>query len=109
MTSGERGWMRHGACLDMPGLPWTSDTDHVPTVLVQEMTAICEACPVRLACAAHVAGGHVTGGFWAGADRDPDAASAEMWEHVQWVPQRTAEGRNAGEQGTLPLDGLGVA
>jgi len=109
MISGDRGWMRHGSCLATPGLPWTSDTREVPSVLVEEMTAICGSCPVRLACTAYVCDRNVTGGFWAGADRDPRAASAEMWEHVEWVPQRTPQGRNAGEQGSLPLDGLGVA
>ena len=69
MTSQARGWMRHGSCVRSPGLPWTCDTADVPTVLLEEMTATCESCPVRLACAAYVRSGHITGGFWAGADR----------------------------------------
>ena len=116
MTSVDRRWMRHGSCLAAPGLPWTSDTREVPSVLtedqadlVEEMTTICGSCPVRLACTAYVCNSKVTGGFWAGADRDPHAASVELWEQVEWVPQRTPQGRNVGEQGTLPLDGLGVA
>ena len=63
--------MRHGSCVTCPGLPWTSDTADVPTVLVEEMTATCDSCPVRLACAAYVYSAHITGGFWAGADRAP--------------------------------------
>ncbi|MGA8995117.1 MAG: hypothetical protein WB441_12505 [Nocardioidaceae bacterium] len=47
---------------------------HGVTVLVEVMAAVRGDCPVRLACLAHVAHAHVTGGFWAGADRDPHAA-----------------------------------
>lgn len=101
--------MRHGSCLATPGLPWTSDTAEVPSVLVEEMTAICGSCTVGLACAAYVAGSDVTGGFWAGADRDPHAANAELWKHIEWVPQHPLRGKTAGEQGTHPVEGLGVA
>jgi hypothetical protein len=109
MTGSDRAWMRHGSCLAAPGLPWTSDAHKVPSVLAEEMTEICGSCPVRLACTAYVCNRPITGGFWAGADRGPNVVSAEMWEGVERVPQRTPQGRDVGEQATLPLDGIGVA
>jgi hypothetical protein len=78
MTSRDRGWMPHGSCVTSPGLPWTSHTADVPTVLVEEMTATCASCPVRLACTAYVWSGHITGGFWAGADRAPALPPDEL-------------------------------
>ena len=78
MTSQDKGWMRHGSCVTSPGLPWTRDTAEVPTVLVEEMTATCDSCPVRLACAAYVRSAHITGGFWAGADRAPASPPDEL-------------------------------
>jgi Transcription factor WhiB len=78
MTSGDRGWMRHGSCVASPGLPWTRGTAEVPSVLVEEMTATCDSCPVRLACVAYVYSARITGGFWAGADRAPALPSDEL-------------------------------
>ena len=78
MMASQRGWMRHGSCLATPGLPWTSDAADVPTVLVEEMTATCGSCPVRLACTAYVRSAHITGGFWAGADRAPALPPHEL-------------------------------
>lgn len=66
-------WMGEAACAapETRGLPWTSDTRETPTVLVELMRETCAGCPVRLACAAFAARGEVTGGWWAGLDRDP--------------------------------------
>ena len=70
--------MRHGSCVASPGLPWTSDTANLPAVLVEEMTATCDSCPVRLACTAYVRSAHITGGFWTGADRAPALPRDEL-------------------------------
>ena len=62
-------WMEHAACAtrEARGLPWTTDEIETPSVLVDLMRETCEACPVRLACAAYAR--TATGGWWAGVDR----------------------------------------
>lgn len=77
---GTPGWMTRAACTLAPGLPWTTDTDLVPSVLVEVMADVCRTCPVRITCAAHVEAEHIDGGFWAGADRalvDPDGSEVD--------------------------------
>jgi hypothetical protein len=66
-------WMALAACLARPDLPWTTDTGRLPRVQVQAMTRVCSRCPVRDHCAAYAVEVHITGGFWAGSDRDPMA------------------------------------
>ena len=67
-------WMEHAACAtrEARGLPWTTDEIETPSVLVDLMRETCEACPVRLACAAYAR--TATGGWWAGVDRAPEPA-----------------------------------
>jgi hypothetical protein len=67
-------WMPLAACLASRDLPWTTDTNHVSPAQMQAMTRVCSACPVRNHCAAYAVEAHITGGFWAGSDRDPLAA-----------------------------------
>ena len=67
-------WMPQAACLDSPDLPWTTDTGHLSRAKVQAMTRVCSRCRVRNHCAAYAVEAHITGGFWAGSDRDPLAA-----------------------------------
>lgn len=62
-------WMEHAACVQRPGLAWIDDLQHVPDVVLDEMRAVCAACPVVEACSTYVEGEDVTGGFWAGQDR----------------------------------------
>ena len=95
-------WMSHAACVALPGLPWSTDTDdldRVPDVVVDTMLATCAGCPVRAECDRYADDTAVTGGWWAGLDRDPDV----LWSRVAWVPVQGAGGRLLGEQGTLPL------
>jgi hypothetical protein len=100
-----QGWMASGACVTTaPGLPWTTDTDELPTVVVDLMKATCAACPVRALCDLYVVAAEVEGGFWAGRDRDPH----KPWEGVEWVPVERRSGRVLDEQGTLPLVPLDV-
>ena len=86
------------------------------------MRAVCDACPVVLDCLAAVDALDVTGGWWAGADRDPDtlAPAPPTWattgadESVAddggavvltvWVPVRAGRaGPILGEQLALRL------
>ena len=67
-------WMSLAACLARPDLPWTTDTGHLSRAQVRAMTRVCSRCPVRNHCAAYAVEAHITGGFWAGSDRDPLAA-----------------------------------
>jgi hypothetical protein len=101
MSVASTRWMRDAACV--PGLPWTTDTadvERLPVVLVDLMRATCEGCPVRAACEDYVSREEISGGWWAGADRDPEA----VWALVEWVPVTGPGGRLVGEQAILPLD-----
>ena len=66
------GWEAHAACAARPDLPWLTDAAHVTGAQAAAMRAVCDACPVVLDCLAAVDALDVTGGWWAGADRDPD-------------------------------------
>lgn len=62
------------ACVRRPDLPWTSDAEHVTPWQVLTMVAVCDACPAFTECRRAVDALAITGGFWAGRDRDPNAA-----------------------------------
>lgn len=102
-ASAAPAWMTRAACARVPGLPWTTDEHAVPYVLVDEMRAVCGSCPVRLACSSHAAEG-VTGGWWAGIDRDPDNDTDR--QPVQWQPVYGSNGRLVEEQAVIALDGV---
>ena len=68
-------WMPQAARLVRPDLPWTTDTGSSSRAQVHAMTRVCSRCPVRNHCATYVVEAHITGGFWAGSDRDALAAS----------------------------------
>ena len=97
-------WMSDAACARCAALPWSADTGTAPDVLVDLMREVCAGCPVANACAAYVETGNITGGWWAGEDRDPEA----IWLQVEWLPVIGRSGRLLGEQAALPLD-LAVA
>jgi len=63
-------WMRDAACVDRPTCQWTTDTDRPRLVQARARSRVCGGCPVRNHCAAYVVEAGVTGGFWAGQDRD---------------------------------------
>lgn len=63
-------WMPSAACLTRPDLPWTTDTGQSAPAALRAMERVCARCPVRNHCAAYAVEAHVTGGFWAGQDRD---------------------------------------
>ncbi|MBG6098320.1 WhiB family transcriptional regulator [Nocardioides luteus] len=65
-------WMNDAACAtrEARGLPWTTDTLELPEVVVDLMRSTCDDCLVRSACNAYVIAEGVSGGMWAGTDRD---------------------------------------
>jgi len=69
----DSAWMVDAACAGRPELPWTTDTAELAAGEADAMARVCQVCPARLACLAYVAAAEVTGGTWAGADRDPAA------------------------------------
>jgi len=75
MTPRREAWMSRAWCARVPDLPWRTDTDRLPRRLIEQMAAICGACPVRTDCAAYAEEHDVTGGFWAGHDR----AVRDVW------------------------------
>ncbi|MDE9367318.1 WhiB family transcriptional regulator [Luteipulveratus sp. YIM 133132] len=88
-------WMTWACCATRPDLPWTTDAEHVSPWDALTMRQVCASCPVRLACLAHVQEVPECGGWWAGADRDPNAVTlaAPAWETA----------RNGAAQGILPM------
>lgn len=63
-------WVRDAGCGVRPDLPWTVDGHLLRVPQVRAMERVCRGCPVRNHCAAYAVEGTVTGGFWAGHDRD---------------------------------------
>lgn len=70
------GWMDGAECAtdEARGLPWTTDTAVLPTVIVDLMRDTCDGCAVRSACNSYVLTEGVSGGMWAGSDRAPEPA-----------------------------------
>ncbi|MGL5818283.1 MAG: WhiB family transcriptional regulator [Phycicoccus sp.] len=99
-------WQSLGSCGARSDLPWTTDTDAVSVWDADTMRTVCESCPVRVECNTWATDHDVTGGWWAGRDRDPDAT-----EHSSpaWVPITVGTGKghrlDHAEQGRLPLGG----
>lgn len=63
-------WMSEAACRRYPKLGWVTDTILLGLGERSTMAVICERCPVRTACEQYVQDKQITGGFWAGQDRD---------------------------------------
>lgn len=119
-------WSGRAACADRLDLPWTTDAADVTAWQAATMRAICADCPALFDCLAAVDDLDVTGGWWAGTDRDPHAQTAHLdppaWATddpapapastglvVSWVPVRGKRGRLLAEQAAFALDGVGVA
>lgn len=100
------GCLTGAACVSAPGLPWTTDTDEVPDVVVDQMRDVCMACPVRAWCDAQATYLDVTGGFWAGRDRDPELPERIAARAVEWLPVKDRSGFVIGEQAALTLGGV---
>ena len=69
-----RDWTTCAACAELPHLPWTRDEVDIPAWDALTMSVVCDNCPVRTSCEAAVIAWDITGGWWAGRDRDPEAA-----------------------------------
>lgn len=67
-------WMREGICRGYPDLPWIADPERSTAWERTVMGALCQDCPVFTDCASYAEQEKVTAGFWAGENRDPDAA-----------------------------------
>lgn len=112
-------WPARAACADRLDLPWTTDAADLTAWQMATMRAVCDGCPVVLDCLAAVDALDVTGGWWAGHDRDPDTTGyplAPDWATdntsdpaadavpVAWVPIRSGRGGPVlGEQLALRL------
>lgn len=75
------GWMADAACADRLDLPWITDSSAVAARTVRAMRAVCDGCPVRVACASYVVTADVTGGTWAGKDRDTSPQAGKQRRH----------------------------
>jgi len=110
-------WVAAASCSARLDLPWTRDHADLSAWDVETMRAVCDGCPVVLDCLAAVDALDVTGGWWAGVDRDPHAFTVEVapaWARTianvpvagtTWVPLRSRSGRLLGDQAVLPLWG----
>jgi len=102
MTTHDNAWTRSAACAARPDLPWLADTTDVTAWDAETMRTVCDSCPVLLDCLAAVDELGVTGGWWAGRDRDLHAAPAPA--APSWVPVRTRRGGPVvAHQGAFPL------
>ena len=70
-------WFTSAACSARLDLPWTRDLADVTPWDAATMQAVCDGCPVVLDCLAAVDRLDITGGWWAGHDRDPHAHTAD--------------------------------
>lgn len=67
-------WTTYAACADAPHLPWLRDSAEVSAWDALTMSVVCDSCPVKELCETAAQDWGVTGGWWAGRDRDPRAA-----------------------------------
>lgn len=75
MTGGriDGDWTAKASCSSLPHLPWTRDEVDIAAWDALTMTVVCDNCFVREDCEAAVRSWGITGCWWAGRDRDPQA------------------------------------
>lgn len=119
MTGDGAHWTGRAACARRLDLPWTTDAADVTPWQAETMRAVCSGCPVLFDCLAAVEDLAVTGGWWAGHDRDPSADAPHHAGHpwavhdpaddeppsspLAWIPIRSRSGDVLGEQLTLHI------
>lgn len=131
MSTHDTHSMARAACAGRLDLPWTLDAADVTPWQAATMQTICHGCPALFDCLNAVDDLGVTGGWWAGSDRDPNADLAHLappaWATddtstsvpvstspvsaglvVPWVPVRGKRGRVLAEQAAFAFGGLGV-
>lgn len=103
-------WIARAACATRLDLPWTRDESDVSAWQALSMQLVCGACPVLAECLAAVEGLDVTGGWWAGQDRDPHQETPDKEAvGLSWFPIRSRTGELLGSQGAMVLPSLGGA
>lgn len=104
-------WMTRAACASRRDLPWLIDAASVSSWDATAMHAICRDCPVQLDCLNAVDALDITGGWWAGRDRDPHAPRPAPAPDlaIAWEPVRTRRAGVVAAQAALTFDGLGAA
>ena len=70
-------WRALALCAAFPALPWIGEPSTRSAAAVCAMTVVCQACPVRIDCAAFVEARGVSSGFWAGSERGPADSGSE--------------------------------
>ena len=85
MTS-PNAWMADALCRQHPDLGWLKDEHMLGLGEISTMDAICANCPVRSQCERFVAEQGISGGFWAGEDRDV------VQDRRRWGEQRPLPG-----------------
>jgi hypothetical protein len=89
-------WLDWASCAERPDLPWIAAASQVSREDAQRMSAVCRACPVLDACQGAASSWRVTGGWWAGAQRDlDDEAGASLEPVAVWVPVTVGRARRA--------------
>lgn len=86
MNTHDTQWTARAACASRLDLPWTLDAAAVTPWQAATMRAVCGDCPVLFDCLAAVDDLAVTGGWWAGADRDPHADLSHLNPPAWAVP-----------------------
>lgn len=105
MTTPATPWEADAVCATRLDLPWTRDRADVSAWDAETMRTICGGCPVLADCAAAVTRFDVTGGWWAGTDRDPETIDPDALVPLTW--RALLHGDHAiGAQGALDLDHL---
>ena len=102
MTSHAAHWTDRAACADRLDLPWTRDAADVTPWQAATMRAICSTCPALFDCLAAVDALDVTGGWWAGHDRDPNADLSHL-ASPDWATDDTESGPVSAGLSWLPI------
>ena len=101
MSTHDTAWMARAACAGRLDLPWTLDAVDVTPWQAATMQAICDGCPALFDCLAAVDDLDVTGGWWAGSDRDPNADLAHLAPPA-WVTDGTSAVEAAARLASCP-------